>query len=525
MNCSLAKFVAFLLTAVAVAAALRLPHLDVRPMHADESVQAVLVRDLWQQGDYVYNPHEFHGPTLPYATLPFVEWSGATSFADTTEATYRIVPVLFGIGCVLLFWLFRGLLDDTALLIAAGLAAVSPALVFYSRYFIHEMLLAFFTLAAIGCGWRYILRRRWVWCVLTGLCVGCMQATKETAAIAYLGAAGAAVVVLAWNRVAGRPWEPLRRDVVWHLVAGMLAAVVTASVLLTSFGADRRGVLDGVLTYLPWLSRAGGESPHIYPWWFYLKRLCWWHAERHAIWSEAPLVVLAALGLLYALRRRPAEPVSGSDERIQVHFARWLASYSLIVCFVYCVIPYKTPWCLTQFLIVWLLLAGAGGAWLLRARRRWWRVIIAVLLVGGAGYLGWQAYRASFQFPADPGNPYVLSQTSADVERFVEHVRGVAAVSPSHWRTPVKVIWTDAYYWPLPWYLRQFEQVELWRELPADPVAPLVVAAPQYNAQLEEALGRDYIMLVYELRPQVIMQLWVRFELWESYLRSIGRVQ
>lgn len=28
----------------------------------------------------------------------------------------------------------------------------------------------------------------------------------------------------------------------------------------------------------------------------------------------------------------------------------------------------------------------------------------------------------------------------------------------------------------------------------------------------------------YELRPQVLMQLWVSFDFWESYLRRIGRI-
>ena len=60
------------------------------------------------------------------------------------------------------------------------LTAISPALVFYSRYYIQETLLVFFTLAAVGCGWRYLRTHRLGWIVAAGASVGMMHATKET---------------------------------------------------------------------------------------------------------------------------------------------------------------------------------------------------------------------------------------------------------------------------------------------------------------------------------------------------------
>jgi predicted membrane-bound mannosyltransferase len=124
-----AGFLAMLAIA-AVAAAFRAPDLDIRPMHADESVQAAIFRKLWLEGNYAYDPREFHGPTLPYATLPSAWLSGADSFAETTEATYRAVPAAFGVGAVLLIGFFHGGLGRLAALAAATLAAISPAMVF-----------------------------------------------------------------------------------------------------------------------------------------------------------------------------------------------------------------------------------------------------------------------------------------------------------------------------------------------------------------------------------------------------------
>jgi len=215
-------FVAIFLAVGAGALAFRLPLLGRRPMHADEAVQARIFRDLWQEGRYVYRPEEFHGPTLPYATLPSAWLGDAETFAETTEATNRIVPVLFGVGMVLLVWLLADGLGRPAAVCAAVLLAVSPAMVFYSRYYIHETLLVFFTLAAIGFGWRWVRTGRLAWCLGCGACVGLMQATKETAVIAY--AAAALGVVLTWlsrglspsgTRRAGRggtgSWDSARR--------------------------------------------------------------------------------------------------------------------------------------------------------------------------------------------------------------------------------------------------------------------------------------------------------------------------
>ena len=107
--------------------------------------------------------------------------SGAKDLAGSREVAYRIVPVIFGLGLIPLLsaawptgwagprWSWQRLLT-----------AISPALVFYSRYYIQETLLVFFTLAALGCGWRYLRSRRLAWILAAGAAVGMMHATKET---------------------------------------------------------------------------------------------------------------------------------------------------------------------------------------------------------------------------------------------------------------------------------------------------------------------------------------------------------
>ena len=135
--------------------AVRAPRLSLRPMHTDEAVHADNFRKAFlEHGGYKYDPNEYHGPTLNYFTLIPTRLSSAHRYSDITEVTLRIVPVVFGTLVVLLtLLLVRGL--GSAAVVAALLTALSPAMVFYSRYYIQEMLLVCFTFGVIVCGYRY----------------------------------------------------------------------------------------------------------------------------------------------------------------------------------------------------------------------------------------------------------------------------------------------------------------------------------------------------------------------------------
>src|SRR4051812_30048372 len=168
------------LVATGVALGLRCPRMGIRPMHNDEAVNAIKFGGLWEQRTYRYDPHEFHGPLLAYSTALVSKLSAARDFDRFSEERLRAVTVLFGVGLILLLLLLRDALGDNAAIVAALLTAVSPAFVFYSRYYIHEMLLVFSTLLLMAAGWRYWRSRKIGWALLAGLGLGLMHATKET---------------------------------------------------------------------------------------------------------------------------------------------------------------------------------------------------------------------------------------------------------------------------------------------------------------------------------------------------------
>jgi len=502
------------LLAIAGALALRVPNLDTRPLHNDEAVNAVKVSELWQQGRYAYDPDEFHGPTLHYATLPFLWLSGARNAEELADSTLRLAPVVSGVGLILLLLFLADGLGRPAVAWAAIFIAISPAMVFYSRYFIHEMLLLFFTALTMGAGWRYAQTRSARWAVLTGAGLGLMFATKETFVLTVAAMGLAAIATVCWTAPKGARVQSLLA--LWngrHAALALSATFLIWLLLFSSFFTHFGGLLDSVRTYFPWLKRAGGHSPHIHPWSFYLERLAWFHPGAGPVWSEGLILILAAAGAVvsFAGKKSPLP-----------HF---LALYTILLTAIYSAISYKTPWCLLSFFHGMILLAGVGAAALVQFfLARPMRFVVIAALLGLTAQLSWQAWRASFVYPTDRRNPYVYAQTVPDLLNLVHRVEGLARVAPAGYETIVKIIAPDNDYWPLPWYLRRFKHIGWYEKLPDDVFAPIVVVASKLNARLDDKSERKWIMAgITELRPGRFFELYVELELWKKYVETLPR--
>ena len=513
-----------LLLALILALALRVPQLDSRPLHNDEAVNATKLATLCEKGEYKYDPHEYHGPTLHYFSLPTLRLSGATNSDTFSDSRLRIVTVAFGVGLLLLLLLLKDGLGNSATFWSAIFLAVSPAMVFYSRYFIHEMLLVFFTLLTIASGWRYIQSRKIVWATLTGVGVGLMSATKETFVLS--------IAAMIFALVAGRYWNQRQQSLspatvlpkrkvsfaTQHIAVALMSAGVVWVLFFTSFFTNAQGPFDSLATYLPWLNRAGGESPHVHPWSFYFERLLWFHPAKSPVWTELTIFALAVIGAVAGFignRKRVAHP----------SLARFLAFYTAALAVVYSVISYKTPWCALNFWLGAILLAGIGATALVKTfHDQLTRALIVAIVGAGVLHLALQARLATLKFASDLRNPYVYAQTSPHERELVERLKAIARVAPEGYATTMKVISPES-YWPLPWTLRDFKRVGWYDEMPADAFAPIVLTSAKLNASLDDKSSKGWIMTgYYELRPNVFLELYVERGLWEKFVTTLPRL-
>lgn len=513
-----------ILAATIAALALRLPQLERRPMHGDEAVLAVKFGSLLEKGYYRYDPHEYHGPTLNYLTLIPAWLSSARKLTDISESTLRIVPVSFGVLLVLLLLPMAGGLGRPAAVVAALLTAISPAMVFYSRYYIHEMLLVCFTFGAIISGYRYAQSRNIKWAIFAGISLGLMHATKETSVIAFGSMLLALLLTLVMRRrQGGSVLMTVKAINPWHGITAVAAAGMVSALFYSSFLTNAGGIVDSVYTWKTYLNRAAQSEWHLHPWYYYLKMLIYSRYDAGPAWSEALIIVLAGVGFGAAMTSR-------GRTTVDTHLLRFIAFYALIMTGLYSIIPYKTPWNLLGFLHGIILLAGVGAVALVRYRpNALARVLISLLLVAGGVQLAWQACRASYRYYADPANPYVYAHTSTDVVDIARRVEEIADSHPDGYNLAVEVICPGDDYWPLPWYLRSFPHVGWWSEVDEEvPAAPIVIASPE----VEKALLRKmyelpapgkrnlYIPLFSsytELRPQVELRGYVVKDLWDRF--------
>lgn len=553
-------FTAAALLVFAAAVFLRVGALDARVMHGDEAVNSVkfaqladLDRNIYADEPYRYDPHEFHGPALPYLTLP-VKWAaGTTTYAETDEAFYRWVAVVCGLGVVVMTLLLGRFIGWPAAIAAALLVAVSPVMVFFSRYYIHEMPLVLFTACGIYFGMAYFRGGKWYDAALCGACVGLMHTTKETFVLSLFAISVAAVVVWLMERRS----KPLALSTLFkpkHMVGAVVAMLLVSCALFSQFGANLQGIVDSVMTYKSWFAigtkgGVGAGDVHNHPFGFYLERL-FWHPFRSTIHiTELLVAALAIVGLLVSLCG------CGISERYRPA-ARFLAIYGFVLLLVYCVIPYKTPWSILSAYHALILTAGVGAVAMVRlvlgsgatpqasARgvqtgdddatahpalhcgvwhpmRIGFAVIATLLLLAATFHLARQNRIVNDVYHTDPRNPWVYAHPHSDVRKLAARVKVIQALDAVGEKERVWVI-VD-YVWPLPFYLRQVRQsyppYGMLRDRPSE-TPPIIIAARGNDKVVETIWKNIYRREFFMHRPNVPLYVYTRKDLWEAYLAA-----
>ncbi|HEX6626090.1 MAG TPA: flippase activity-associated protein Agl23, partial [Pyrinomonadaceae bacterium] len=267
------------LAVVFAAALLRLVVLELKPMHHDEGVNGFFLTTLLKQGIYRYDPANYHGPVLYYLTLPSVAILGLNTFA------VRLVTAAFGVATVGLMLYLRRYIGAVGALAAAALVAFSPGAVYYSRYFIHETLFVFFTVALVVAALRYRETGEALYLLLAAACAALMFATKETAFISTGVLLLAAGVAWGWTKVTRppqwdpppkpfQPYKPAARDdararperVGGGARVGLWLAAAAVFVLInvlfySSFFTNAKGVTDALETFKVW-TKTGTSDFH-----------------------------------------------------------------------------------------------------------------------------------------------------------------------------------------------------------------------------------------------------------------------
>jgi uncharacterized protein (TIGR03663 family) len=483
----------------AAAMLLRFYNLPLKPLHHDEGVNGFFLTALVRPPHtYRYDPANYHGPTLYYAA-----WLSTWLLRPPTFAI-RFVPGAAGLLSVLLMLSFKRSIGVMGALAAASLLAVSPGAVYFSRYFIHEMLLVCFTIGIVAALVHWLHSGQALFLYLAAASAGLAFATKETAVISAIvlvaAAVGAAWLVEAREnvRMGGRvswPWQHRFIRSTYQRALGTLHGRGSRSALFVALGvfaavnmlfytsllAHPRGVIDAVRALALWTNT--GTTAHTHPWYTYL---LWLSQE------EMPLLLLGALGIALAFWK--------ADNRFAVFAALWAVG----IFTAYSVIPYKTPW-LTLNILAPLAMSGGYAvdlAW--RNRPYAGRVAVAGMFAAIVVFAAYQAVVLSFVRYDDDRYPYVYAHTSREVLALVGEVQRLEQQNSG-----LTIAVTSEHHFPLSWYFRGYSVGYYGQPIVTND--SLVIGSECQRAELDRLLGDRYVWIgSYRLRPGVRLVLYAR---------------
>jgi uncharacterized protein (TIGR03663 family) len=420
-----------------IALAFRLVSLGDRPLHHDESVHAWLAWRLYSGDGYAYDP-TYHGP------VQFYLYTIAYFVLGVGDTAVRAAPAVVGAGMTLLPLFIRAELGRTAALATAGLLAISPSYLYFSRFAREDIFVATITLALIVVTFRFLRGpERWHPAAILGL-LAAGFATKETTYITvFVGGTFFLTVMsvqLARTQRHGLPatMAPLVSAVSavgWKAwVWGVTAFSLVFTLLFSSFLFHPWGLRDGLHDSIGyWLSQQDvhrGDQP----WFYYLFLLPAY---------ELPIVALGLLGTAVSLCRPTL-------------FRLFLVYDFALTLIVYSWAAERMPWLVLHPLLPLVLLAGIGLQALWCGRGGMPRAVPLAVALVSVTILAHGATAVSYHHSADPAEALVFTQNSTDVlpvRATIEALERHATAAGGHHALVVVDDWGGT-SWPWAWYFR-----------------------------------------------------------------------
>ena len=492
--------IAFLL-AVAAAIFLRFHLLEIKPLHHDEGVNSYFLLNLAEHWNYKYDPTNYHGPSLYYFVLLALKTLGASDFA------LRAFPALCGVLAVALMWGLRRGLGLVGMPVAAWSLALCPGLAYYSRDFIHESSFGFFTVGMVVAAYNWRRQSSLIWfSIFTGL----LFTTKETSIHTVLVLSLAVICAFAWyflrQAVTGEdvspiPFKQLGEHLLQAIPVFLIIFLTIYLVFYTSFFTNAKGPLDFLRSVFMWTGRGVKEGIHDHAFSYYLGIL---------VKLELPLVLAAIIGFAVTLWRG-------------TRFGLFTMAWAFGMFFGYSLIPYKTPWLMVSMLIALAVFSGYVAQELFAVLRFTapQLAFIALLMAlavpiaktswqvnfvkyedneNHTGYFKAWGERLKLRAYTDTQYGYVYAQTDKGLLALVKEIYRVK---------PASIHIASPDYWPLPWYLRDYQIAGYSQEVPEHFAGPALLAAADQEEDATKKLP-GYQQQEFALRPGVKLLLFVK---------------
>ena len=495
---------------------LRLFELGERVFHHDESVHASFTLKLLETGEYSYNP-AYHGPFLFHST------AAVFHFLGINDTTARLVPVFFGVATILLLFLLKNELGKSGVLWSMFLLAFSPSMVYFSRFFRNDMIIVFCTLATVAGAFRYLdnihSSKRYPYLILTAASLGIAVTAKENAYLvilifgAYAGMGLLYWIYSSWKRenlslqkTLILKISALLSFIPEFLLSGALFIFIVMFFYTSLFRNDISlfSIVERAFTH--WMAmhrieRIGG------PFYYYIPILFRY---------EIPVILFGTAGFFHFLKEK------GKNASFFLFLCYW-AFTSLLL---YSYLQEKVPWLVVHIVLPFGILAGAclgnvfsrgtedrqpeqglmgGDRSPLADQKPSSRtehsgkvrtLITGILVLALLISLG-QCISVNYYRSMEPAELMTYTQASPDIRELMVMIEGFNR-RPETLR--LYVIDPNKLYWPLPWYLRDYEKTGYSSKPPASSKYDAIIVPISYD-MYKEISAEEYSSYNFTLRP------------------------
>jgi len=433
-----------------VAVFLRFWNLDLKLLHHDEAIHSWFSYELLTKGTWMYDP-SYHGPFLYYVT------AGMFSLFGDSDLVARLLPALFGTLLIpLVYCIYRiGYINKNQTLLVALFIALSPDMVYFSRFLRHDIFMLFFTLLLLVAILYYFERGHTRFAIIAAVAMAGALSCKEEMPVILLIFASFLVFAL-WRRRLTLPprWKQ-------DLIFCFILTVALMGILYSAFGIHIETLIgqNFQMNTSGWYKaiehwttmhnqqRLGGPFYFYIPFYFLY---------------ELPIFILAIIGTLQfmltgidlsiAFKRLKniiltckLSLTTGELAEISLHqlknsrsaysksdeFFRFCIYWMILTMAFYAYVGEKVPWLLIPQLLPMCFVAVY--------KLNWQKIAFALV---GCIFLVTMTWHVAF-IPMDINEPIVQVQNSEDMREVMYLID-----------TSNNVVIASKDYWPLPWYYR-----------------------------------------------------------------------
>ena len=458
-----------------IAIFLRFWQLDLKLFHHDEAIHSWFSYQLLTKSTWVYDPK------LSWA-IPLFVTAGMFSVFGASDLVARLLPALFGPLLIpLVYCIYRiGYINRNQTLLVSLFIAISPDMVYFSRFLRHDIFMLFFTFLLVVALFYYFERGQFRFAFVAAIATaGALCCKEEMPVILLIFASFFLITIWQGHFILPSRWKR-------HFIVCVLLVIALCCTLYTGFGGHPETIVGQNFSVVTggvhfeatttgwyqaidhWVAmhneqRLGG------PWFYYIPL---------DLLYELPIFILAIIGTIQilfsgcglslyyrrlknwiAIRRfqlSTADLAWVSTEQLKKSqetnlksdlFFRFCVYWMLLIMAFYAYVGEKVPWLLIPQLLPMCFVAVY--------KLNWQKTAIALI---GCIFLIVMTWHVAF-IPADINEPIVQVQNSEDLREVMQLIDASD-----------KVVIASKDYWPLPWYFRgdRWDKITLYSTVPEE---------------------------------------------------------